>query len=469
MSISLIGMALTAIQWLLIAVTVLLAICFVYDKQVRPKHKFAAVRRPKQLAKLKVMNEMVPTTTLHIPADPSQGDPTTSPVLFLIPGNPGVAEFYIDMMQTLHELSQRRLHIYCVGHAGQGLIINDSTLGTSDDLPPFDFDRPVLDKNITATYSNPFKPGQLYNLRKQIMHKLEALNQIRKLHPRASGFLIAGHSVGAHISLEVLRTLENLETFVRERRDAPRGSKSRQTLNARWDAMVSKHYVESEEQYRKAVQEGKVRQGFASGQNNTLFESEYMEQWSDLALSVASSDAQSQSIPWLKQVHLLCPTVHRIAYTPNGYFFTPVFQFPFVVDAVLGLLRLLPGFVKRTILSFSVSPTRQAPAYAAARLMLHSASLHNITHMAKTEMREIGDVDQSLIKRNAHRLRFYFSGKDGWVPTEFITVCTTYPGCEKTIPHAFNPKDDVEHAFVMCDRDMRMVAQYVWEQFASSQ
>ena len=45
--------------------------------------------------------------------------------------------------------------------------------------------------------------GRLNNMNTQIAHKIAALLQIREQHPQAQ-FVLAGHSVGAYICLEVL-------------------------------------------------------------------------------------------------------------------------------------------------------------------------------------------------------------------------------------------------------------------------
>lgn len=74
-------------------------------------------------------------------------------IVVCIPGNPGVTEFYIEFLQTLHE--QLRFPVWIIGHAGHESPSKDSVRK----MPP-------LKGN-----------GQLYDLEGQIKHKVSYFTQ----------------------------------------------------------------------------------------------------------------------------------------------------------------------------------------------------------------------------------------------------------------------------------------------------
>eukprot|EP01135_Chromosphaera_perkinsii_P010503 Nk52_evm13s2152 gene=Nk52_evmTU13s2152 len=98
----------------------------------------------------------------------------------VIPGNPGVLDYYIPFMDTLYEQTNHSVDIVAVGHAGHSPIVHD----------------------IRA-----------YDLQQQIQHKydniVEELNSLTATTnaPQAEDYelVLVGHSVGAHICMELLR------------------------------------------------------------------------------------------------------------------------------------------------------------------------------------------------------------------------------------------------------------------------
>ena len=100
------------------------------------------------------------------PAD----DAAKTPVLFLVPGNPGLVRFYHTFLGSLHaHLGQRHLAL-CVSHAGH-----------------------VEAGNVAAT--------GLYSLEQQIEHKLAILDRL----PAGTPVVLLGHSIGAYMCLEIAR------------------------------------------------------------------------------------------------------------------------------------------------------------------------------------------------------------------------------------------------------------------------
>lgn len=109
------------------------------------------------------------------------------PKLFLlfIPGNPGLPSWYLDYLGTIHSHPQLRGHveILAVGHLGH------------------------------APIPRTHEPQQCStNLKNQVAHKVRIVDRIREMYPRSNGnteqevqFVLAGHSVGSYILLEVLK------------------------------------------------------------------------------------------------------------------------------------------------------------------------------------------------------------------------------------------------------------------------
>lgn len=61
-------------------------------------------------------------------------DDATRTLVLVVPGNPGVPEYYDHFMETIHLASGRSLPVWCVSHAGH--VISDES--GSSPLPPFD-------------------------------------------------------------------------------------------------------------------------------------------------------------------------------------------------------------------------------------------------------------------------------------------------------------------------------------------
>lgn len=108
---------------------------------------------------------------LHVPpASPSRLH------LVVLPGNPGGVAFYaayVDSVQRAAAAAGVRLHVWVVGHSGHCA--------------------------ATATAAR-------FSLAQQLAHKRAVVDAILRAQPGAR-LVLAGHSVGAHIALELLRTL----------------------------------------------------------------------------------------------------------------------------------------------------------------------------------------------------------------------------------------------------------------------
>jgi len=88
--------------------------------------------------------------------------------LVVIPGNPGVIDFYIPFIDSLFEKFDQKYDVVGIAHAGHS--------GTAP---------------------------QIYSVEDQITHKIDALEYLSSLFNDPE-FVLMGHSVGAYINLKVV-------------------------------------------------------------------------------------------------------------------------------------------------------------------------------------------------------------------------------------------------------------------------
>lgn len=109
-------------------------------------------------------------------------------VIVVIPGNPGLVEFYDGFVTTLFNSLQGQWPIYAISHAGhsptEGYPLNPFPKSSHGD--------------ITAG-----KSSFPLTLKEQIAHKNEFLERHIPPHSR---ILLIGHSIGAYIILHILKT-----------------------------------------------------------------------------------------------------------------------------------------------------------------------------------------------------------------------------------------------------------------------
>ncbi|KAE8743664.1 hypothetical protein FOCC_FOCC010706 [Frankliniella occidentalis] len=97
-------------------------------------------------------------------------------VLLLFTGNPGVAMFYSEFLQQLHD--RLKMPVWVISHAGHELPSGSGLI-------------PNLDKN-----------QQLYDVEGQIVNKKEF---VKRYIPKGCKIHLLGHSVGAYMALQLLK------------------------------------------------------------------------------------------------------------------------------------------------------------------------------------------------------------------------------------------------------------------------
>jgi len=119
------------------------------------------------------MVDVIKVAAIETEAFRIESEFTSNIKIVLIPGNPGLIRFYSSYMRKIFNKLDGRYSIYGVAHAGQSeLYLNN---------------------------------GTIYTLEDNINHKIQYLDDINKSCNNAAEFILLGHSVGAYISLQILR------------------------------------------------------------------------------------------------------------------------------------------------------------------------------------------------------------------------------------------------------------------------
>lgn len=115
--------------------------------------------------------------------NPLQYSPSVRPLLVLVPGNPGLVDFYITYLNLIQE-RYPKLEILCISHAG------------------FKSDLNAIDHDSAFTY---------YNLEFQIEHKIDILKHFISNDNRHTELYFLSHSVGSYVNQRVVHRLINYD------------------------------------------------------------------------------------------------------------------------------------------------------------------------------------------------------------------------------------------------------------------
>ncbi|KAJ3097119.1 hypothetical protein HDU97_005274 [Phlyctochytrium planicorne] len=119
--------------------------------------------------------EGIPTESLTLKAEGLAKDENPL-VFFVIPGNPGVVQYYAAFMYYLWLACDKKIELVAVQHPGHSTSIN---------------------------------LWKILNLQEQIQHKINVMDYLMDKYSPLSKFIIAGHSIGAYMALKVLRARPN--------------------------------------------------------------------------------------------------------------------------------------------------------------------------------------------------------------------------------------------------------------------
>ncbi|KAF9366643.1 hypothetical protein BGX34_011682 [Mortierella sp. NVP85] len=97
----------------------------------------------------------------------------------MIPGNPGLVEYYTPFLQSVYDTCQERIDIFGASHLGHS-----------------------AGSHITD-------PSRMYTLEEQVESKIAILDRLREIYPAETRFILAGHSMGSWLALQVLKARSN--------------------------------------------------------------------------------------------------------------------------------------------------------------------------------------------------------------------------------------------------------------------
>ena len=117
-------------------------------------------------------------------------------------GNPGAADFYIPFLSALHELCDGTVEIFA-GWVARWPVSLGAFLADASTSPP----RPDACKGWPVEHAGHsvlegHETARPMHVVEQIQHKAALLDYLYRENPRRR-FLLAGHSVGAYICVEV--------------------------------------------------------------------------------------------------------------------------------------------------------------------------------------------------------------------------------------------------------------------------
>ncbi|KAJ3296043.1 hypothetical protein HDU79_007666 [Rhizoclosmatium sp. JEL0117] len=130
-------------------------------------------------------------------------------VFIVIPGNPGVLEYYEPFAESVFNNAHRihptlNLDVIALQHVGH----------SRPDFAASDKSKPSI-INSWNTFFNPSKEPRPLSLDQQIHHKLIMFDHIRSLYPKDTRFILTGHSIGCFMTLSVLRQRPNVDNLVK--------------------------------------------------------------------------------------------------------------------------------------------------------------------------------------------------------------------------------------------------------------
>ncbi|KAG0032301.1 hypothetical protein BGZ81_011174 [Podila clonocystis] len=103
----------------------------------------------------------------------------TRTVLLMIPGNPGLIDYYITFLQTVHDTCQGKIDIFGASHLGHS-----------------------SGRHVTD-------PSRLFTLQEQVESKIAIFDALTEKFPKGTRFVLAGHSMGSWLALKVLKARPN--------------------------------------------------------------------------------------------------------------------------------------------------------------------------------------------------------------------------------------------------------------------
>ncbi|KNC86816.1 hypothetical protein SARC_01048 [Sphaeroforma arctica JP610] len=138
----------------------------------------------------------------------------------------------------------------------------------------------------------------------------------------------------------------------------------------------------------------------------------------------------------------LYPTIQHIGASPNGVRLTPLFEWYNLIGYTASWLQYLPLRIKKTIVRPFVKSGEETNLDVVASLINYSTAANAIS-MAKEEMANILDIDESIIHDHGDKMTFFFAEGDEWAPvSHYHDMTERFPKsqillCENNTHHGF--------------------------------
>lgn len=144
---------------------------------------------------------------------------------------------------------------------------------------------------------------------------------------------------------------------------------------------------------------------------------------------------------------LIHPTIERMAMTPKGLYMQPICNYLRLPAAILAwTLSLLPTYIKKLMIAIIYGKALEKSIVDAIDKFVNYSTLRNAMYMAKREMDDLLDLEDSLadiIRSHESTLTFYYSPSDDWVPLDYYDdIKMKFPQsdirlCNLGMSHAF--------------------------------
>lgn len=149
----------------------------------------------------------------------------------------------------------------------------------------------------------------------------------------------------------------------------------------------------------------------------------------------------------IQHCYLLFPTIEGMAKSPNGFFFTKIFQpLWFLLRLIIILFNKCPKMFQAFILLiyfFIFSIPRHF--MGTALKYSHINIMEKVLYLGDEEMKRVVTADVRTIHENRSIIKFYYGASDGWAPTKY------YQQLRNNIPDVDAEIDiyQMSHAFVL--------------------
>ncbi|KAJ3123556.1 hypothetical protein HK100_011571 [Physocladia obscura] len=142
------------------------------------------------------------------PSEPADGKQRT--VVVVIPGNPGIAEFYAPFCEALYNNAALEVDVICIAYPGHSHTDHISSTGAAGATHSIVQSwNSVLGQSTASSHkasSNYIKTSNSpLSLTDQIAHKVAILDLIISCYPTGTRFALCGHSIGGYMALNLLR------------------------------------------------------------------------------------------------------------------------------------------------------------------------------------------------------------------------------------------------------------------------